>query len=96
MTNAELSQCINRLIASISAFPDVTRHAKEEADRLIFRLNLQHPITLPAAMRIVSENTALAELKLVVATANHLVNVLGAKKPLPEACAGGANRPQAA
>ena len=85
MTNAELSQCVKRLIASISAFPDVTRRAPYEADRLIFRLNLKHPITLPAAMRIVSENTTLGELKLIVATADRLVNVLAEKKHLPTA-----------
>ena len=76
MTNAELAQRIDKAIATLSAFPEIDRQAKDEAERLIYWLSLQHPVTFAAALRIVSENTTIAELKLVTATANWLVSSL--------------------
>lgn len=73
-TTAETARSLKQLIATISAYPDIQARAENEAERLIFRLALRHPLTHAAAMRIVSENTNFAEFKLVAATAAQLVS----------------------
>lgn len=79
-TTAEMKRSITELIAKVSAYPDIRARAQSEAERLIFRLALTHPITHAAAMRIVSENSSVAEFKLLAATADQLVTKLASRR----------------
>lgn len=79
-TTADVERSITRVIASISAYPDIKARAEMEAKRLIFRLDLRHPVSIAAALRIVSENTAIAEFKLLTAIADQVVSQLGKRR----------------
>jgi hypothetical protein len=79
-TTADVERSVTRVLASISAYPDIKARAEMEAKRLIFRLDLRHPVSIPAALRIVSENTAIAEFKLLTAIAHEVVTQLVKRK----------------
>jgi hypothetical protein len=51
------------------------KHAEDEADRLIAQNGLVHPMTLPAAMRVVSSH-GIGQLTLMEAIAKHMVEKL--------------------
>lgn len=81
MANEELSHSLDLLIAAIkSSPPTLAEQAQEEADRLIFRLGLTHPVTLPAAMRMICEHTAIADTKLIEATAKAMTGRVAATR----------------
>ena len=81
MTNEELAHGLDLLIAAIRPrAPTLADQAQEEADRLIFRLGLTHPVTLPAAMRMICEHTAIADTQLIEATAKAMTRRLAATR----------------
>lgn len=77
MTTAEIASTLRSLVGALQVTPD--RQASDEAHRLIDRLGLKHPLTMPAAIRIVSEETTLGQLKLIKDTAERMVWMLERK-----------------
>ena len=51
------------------------KHAEDEADRIIAENGLVHPVTMPAALRIIS-GTGIAQLSLMTAIAEKIVEKL--------------------
>ena len=71
---------LKRLIGGLASATDV--QADEEADRLIADLALSHPMTLRAALCLVSDNRpGIGNFRLMRAIAQRLVDKLGAPWP---------------
>jgi hypothetical protein len=70
----EISRALSRMDPELVA----RETAGLEAERLIARLGLRHPMTMPAAMRLVCEETSGGRLDEIEATARELVERLAA------------------
>ena len=79
-TDPNIANELKRLIAKLPTDFDV--QADEEADRLIADLALVHPMTLRAALCLVSDNRpGIGNFRLMRAIAQRLVDKLGAPWP---------------
>ena len=79
-TDPNIANELKRLIAKLPTDFDV--QADEEADRLIADLALVHPMTLRAALCLVSDNRpGIGNFRLMRAIAQRLVDKLGVPWP---------------
>lgn len=60
------------LISHMPPAIDIPAHAEEEALRLIVRLGLKHPMTLPAALKVVAAETPHGRWREIERTAKAL------------------------